>query len=201
VSSGKDEQRTGRPLSADTDRAVRDATLELLAEVGYTRLRMDDVATRAGVGKAALYRRWPSKSALALHHLVGDLRPRTYRDTGSLPGDLREVAADFVTRMSRPRVRAVLPEIFIELMREQSLQRTFEEVCLVPEQELIRRVAEQAVARGELAAIPDLRWAHAQFAGPVLLWLHWLGGDADGALIDRVADSVAATWLSEGSTS
>nr|WP_255634823.1 TetR/AcrR family transcriptional regulator [Nocardia sp. alder85J] len=185
-------------MSAETDRAVCDATLALLAEVGYSRLRMDDVAARAGVGKAALYRRWPSKSALALHHLIGDLRPREYRDTGSMRGDLREVAADFVTRMSRPRVRAVLPEIFIELMREQSLQHTFERICLGPELELIRRTAERAVARGDLTAMPDLRWAHAQFAGPVYLWLHMLGGDGDRALIDRVADSVAATWQLEG---
>ncbi|MFJ1461285.1 TetR/AcrR family transcriptional regulator [Nocardia sp. N2S4-5] len=195
MSSETSPARPGRPLSGDTDRAVREATLALLAEVGYAGLRVQDVAVRAGVGKAALYRRWPSKAALALHHLIGDLRPREYRDTGSLRGDLRDVATDFVTRMAHPRVRAVLPEIMVDLLHDRSLQSVFEQVCLLPEQELIRRVATQAVARDELTAMPDLRWAHAQFAGPVFLWLHLLGGDNDSALVDRVANSVAAAWL------
>lgn len=190
-----DEPRLGRPLSAETDRAVREATLALMAEVGYAGLRVQDVATRAGVGKAALYRRWPSKAALALHHLIGDLRPREYRDTGSLRTDLREVATDFVARMAHPRVRSVLPEIMFDLQHDQALHTVFEDVCLLPEQELIRQVADRAVDRGELTARPDLRWAHAQFAGPVFLWLHLLGGDGDDALIDRVTDSVAADWL------
>ncbi|MBB5918126.1 AcrR family transcriptional regulator [Nocardia transvalensis] len=194
MSSGS-ESRPGRPLSAETDHAVREATLALLAEVGYAGLRVQDVATRAGVGKAALYRRWPSKAALALHHLIGDLRPREYRDTGSLRGDLRSVATDFVTRMAHPRVRAVLPEIMVDLLRDRALQDVFEQVCLLPEQDLIRRVIERALARGDLTKAPDLRWAHAQFAGPVFLWLHLLGGDDDPALIDRLTNSVAAAWL------
>ncbi|MBF6175565.1 TetR/AcrR family transcriptional regulator [Nocardia blacklockiae] len=187
--------RPGRPLSTETDRAVREATLTLLAEVGYAGLRVQEVADRAGVGKAALYRRWPSKAALALHHLIGDLRPREYRDTGSLRGDIREVARDFVARMGHPRVRSVLPEMMVDLLHDRALHSVFEEVCLLPEQDLIHRVAARAMERGELAALPDLRWAHAQFAGPVFLWLHLLGGENDPALADRVANSVAAAWL------
>lgn len=197
MSSESGAARVGRPLSAETDQAVRDATLALLSEVGYAGLRVQDVAVRAGVGKAALYRRWPSKAALALHHLVGDLRPREYRDTGSLRGDLREVSADFVGRMAHPRVRTVVPELMADLLHDNSLQQVFAEVCLLPEQELVQAVAERAVRRGELARLPDLRWAHAQFAGPVFLWLNLLGGDGDEELIDRVADSVAASWLYE----
>ncbi|WP_067892028.1 TetR/AcrR family transcriptional regulator [Nocardia vaccinii] len=198
MSSGTTESRLGRPLSAETDRAVRAATLALLDEVGYAGLRVQDVATRAGVGKAALYRRWPSKAALAMHHLIGDLAPRTYRDTGSLHADLREVSADFVARMANPRVRAVLPEIFADLLHEQVLQSVFEEACIRPEQDLVQRTAERAVERGELTAVPDVRWAHAQFSGPVFLWLYLLGGHGDAALIDRVADAVYATWINEG---
>ncbi|MVU82855.1 TetR family transcriptional regulator [Nocardia sp. ET3-3] len=197
MSSVSEGPRPGRPMSADTDRAVREATEELLAEVGYAGLRMQDVATRAGVGKAALYRRWPSKAALALHHLIGDLRPRDYVDTGSLRGDLAEVAADFVARMAHSRVRAVLPEMMADLLHDGALQAVFEQVCLLPERELITAVAERAVARGELTCLPELRWAHAQFAGPVFLWLTMLGGDGDRELIDRVADSVAASWAYE----
>lgn len=198
------EHKKGRPatggavLRQRVTEAITEATFAELAEAGYARMSMESVARRAGVGKAALYRRWPSKAALAMHHLVGDLAPRTYRDTGSLRGDLREVAADFVARMANPRVQAVLPELFADLLREQALQSVFEEVCIHPEQALIQRTAERAVERGELAAVPDVRWAHAQFSGPVFGWLYLLGGHGDAALIDRVAESVHATWITEG---
>jgi AcrR family transcriptional regulator len=62
----------------------------MLAEEGYARLAMDRVASRAGVGKASLYRRWPTKEALvleAIRHRVGEGRPAV-SDTGSLRRDM-----------------------------------------------------------------------------------------------------------------
>ncbi|MGA4837862.1 TetR/AcrR family transcriptional regulator [Streptomyces sp. G45] len=190
-----DPPRPGRPRSAGVDRAVGRATLELLAETGYAGLRMDAVAARAGVGKAALYRRWPSKAALVLRHLVADLAPRTPVDTGGLRGDLRVLARDTVTRMTHPRVRPVLPELLTELVRDPALQQVFADACLIPERDAVRAVAERAVARGKLRRAPDVEWAHAQLTGPVFVWLHLLRERADEATADRLADDVAAAWL------
>ncbi|MCX5205680.1 TetR/AcrR family transcriptional regulator [Streptomyces sp. NBC_00237] len=173
---------------------MRTATLALLEEVGYARLRMDDVAARAGVGKAALYRRWPSKAALTLTHLVHDLAPRPTRDTGSLRGDLRLIARGTVERMTHPRVRPVLPELMAELLRTPELRQVFETACLVPEREQVLAVAVRAVTRGELTGVPDVDWAHAQLIGPVFAWLHLLGREADDVAADRLADDLAATW-------
>src|SRR5215207_4109844 len=57
--------RRGRPRSRAADRAILYAAREELVEHGFTRFRLEHVAARAGVGKATLYRRWPSKEALA----------------------------------------------------------------------------------------------------------------------------------------
>ena len=54
----------GRPREARADRAIIAAALELMAERGVHALRMDDVADRAGVGKATIYRRYRSKEQL-----------------------------------------------------------------------------------------------------------------------------------------
>ena len=54
----------GRPRAADRTPAILTAAKELLEEIGYDRLRIQDVADRAGVGLATLYRRWPTKQAL-----------------------------------------------------------------------------------------------------------------------------------------
>jgi AcrR family transcriptional regulator len=56
----------GRRRDPRLDEAVLDATLALLGERGYARLRVSDVAARAGVGLGALYRRWPGKRDLVL---------------------------------------------------------------------------------------------------------------------------------------
>ncbi len=50
----------GRPRSADAHRAILAATLKLIAEVGYEKLTLGEVASVAGAGKATIYRRWPS---------------------------------------------------------------------------------------------------------------------------------------------
>ena len=61
---GDPAPRAGRPRSRQADEAILEAGRQLLAEVGYSRMSMDQVARRAGVGKDTLYRRWPSKLVL-----------------------------------------------------------------------------------------------------------------------------------------
>src|SRR5271163_5185097 len=78
----------GRPRDARADRAILTATLQLMAERGVRDLRMDDVAERAGVGKATIYRRYRSKDELvgdAVATLVSEI---TIPDTGSTRADL-----------------------------------------------------------------------------------------------------------------
>lgn len=83
--------RGGRPRDPGRDTALLAAALEVLAETGYERMTMDQVAARAGASKATLYRRWSSKSALVLD-AVGQVgrKPRLadLPDTGSLRDDL-----------------------------------------------------------------------------------------------------------------
>lgn len=84
-------RRGGRPRDASRDAAITSAALEVLAEHGYERMTMDQVARRAGAGKATLYRRWPSKAELVAQAISQFDRVPTLDelpDTGSLRGDL-----------------------------------------------------------------------------------------------------------------
>jgi AcrR family transcriptional regulator len=76
----------GRPREADRTPAILAATLELLGQVGYDQMRVQDVADRAGVGLATIYRRWPTKQALVIDALNN--KPMHLPDTGDARADL-----------------------------------------------------------------------------------------------------------------
>uniref|UniRef100_UPI0040401013 helix-turn-helix domain-containing protein n=1 Tax=Streptomyces sp. DSM 41634 TaxID=3448656 RepID=UPI0040401013 len=87
-------RRTDGRLDRTRDAAILNATLAALAENGYVNTNMNDLAARAGVGKAAIYRRWSSKAALITDALVywrPDLLDDDAPDTGSLEGDFDEI--------------------------------------------------------------------------------------------------------------
>ena len=82
------ERRPGRPRDIRADAAIRQAAIEVLADKGPGGFTVDEVAARAGCGKATIYRRWPSRANLLLDtaHSMG-LEPEPV-DTGSVRGDL-----------------------------------------------------------------------------------------------------------------
>src|ERR1700722_13397170 len=79
----------GRPRSAEADLSILEAATAILAERGLAGMSMEEVAARAGVGKATVYRRWPSRGALALDAFMADFQAlQPLPDTGTLRGDL-----------------------------------------------------------------------------------------------------------------
>lgn len=84
-------------LDPRRERAILDATMELLSEVGFERMSVDQIARRASASKATIYRRWPGKEALVVdlvrNHLEIGVAPPP--DTGSMRGDLVAVVGGF----------------------------------------------------------------------------------------------------------
>jgi AcrR family transcriptional regulator len=86
----------GRPRDPDVDRRIAQAALDLFADAGWAGFAMEAVAKRAGVGKASLYLRWSSKEALLTEALTLRLARVADVDTGTLRGDLIELAAQML---------------------------------------------------------------------------------------------------------
>ncbi len=81
--------RGGRPRDEAREQAILDAVIELVAEVGYERLTVDGVATRAHASKATIYRRWPGKPELVVDAFKRRVaEPLTIPDLGSLRSEL-----------------------------------------------------------------------------------------------------------------
>ena len=149
-------RRSGRPRSERTEKAILAATSRLLAENGLEGMTIEGVAALAGVGKASIYRRWPSRGALAFDASAGDyLADQPLSNTGTLEGDLLATARAWVRTVKRLPWGRTLKGLVAEVQRDPSLVGAWRErfVNRVREQHL--PIVERAIGRGEIAAGSD----------------------------------------------
>jgi AcrR family transcriptional regulator len=98
----------GRPRDPELDRRIAQAALDVFGELGWAGFAMEVVARRAGVGKPTLYRRWTSKEALLNDAMTIGLTRVADVDTGSLHGDLVELARQILDLYAGPSSAAAL---------------------------------------------------------------------------------------------
>ncbi|WP_306322015.1 MULTISPECIES: TetR/AcrR family transcriptional regulator [unclassified Streptomyces] len=92
--------RRGRHRDPQAHAAVLSAARELVAELGYHKVTMERIATRAGVAKMTLYRWWPNKAAVVTEAVAGQLTPGPQPDTGSVREDARAYLADLLRTLT-----------------------------------------------------------------------------------------------------
>lgn len=147
-------RKPGRPRSAEVDEAVLAAALELAGEVGVTKMSMDELADRAKVSKATIYRRWPSKEQLVLDALRSGMSPLGEVDTGSLRGDLELYLGELIKRFKTGKMSDVLPHLIEVACHDDKIRSSLDEYIQFRRKPL-RRILDQAIARGELPAEID----------------------------------------------
>lgn len=169
MAAGKStEVERGRQARLDRslDGAILEAALAALTEFGYDRMSMDDVAARAGVGKAAIYRRWSSKETVvaeAIAHWRRGLAVVSPPNTGSLRGDLDALVAAVPEYGEKDlTTMGVVVGISTAASGNPVLAAALEDLVLSQPRRMVRVVLDQAVARGEIPAdreislIPDV---------------------------------------------
>lgn len=178
------EPRRGRPRSVEADAAILAATLELAIEVGVRALSMDEVAARAGVSKATIYRRWSSKEAMILDALRSAVEPVGAVDHGSLGQDLRHYLTDMAARMNVSR-GDVLPHL-IEVACYDPAIRTSLDDWVRHRRAPLLAILERGVARGELPADTDLELLLDALIGPFVYRRLLTGGAIDETVVERL---------------
>jgi AcrR family transcriptional regulator len=188
----------GRPRDASRDDALRQAALEVMAEVGYRALTMDAVAARARAGKATIYRRWESKLDLVVDTCTQLAQQNLAEpDTGSLAGDLRDFLSAFAAFLSGPIGKAA-QALVGELPHEPELAAAFRETFLTAQRDVLRRILDRAEARGELRQDAP-RGMAVEIAGAALIYRLMLTGDPlDLPFVDRVVDQVLMPLVAKG---
>lgn len=181
---------TERPrIEGDREQEILDATLEVLADVGYDRLTMDAVAARAKASKATLYRRWSNKVSLvidALHHTKG---LTDAPDTGSLRGDLMGIFCG-MGGLADNEVVATFASVLTAITRDADFAEAFRRDIVGPKIALSRQVWERARDRGELRDDVDLSLLEPALAGIVMHRLFIMGEQPTPELITRVIDQI-----------
>ncbi|MEU9338008.1 TetR/AcrR family transcriptional regulator [Streptomyces sp. NPDC048290] len=132
------------------------ATLDVLREVGYSRLTVDGVVSRARASKATVYRRWPSKSDLIVAAFVNATRDLpSERDTGSLRGDLIAALGDILHELDR--FGDVMVDLLGELGRNPELASTIRDGYIAMRRETLTAAFARAQDRGEIPPDVDVK--------------------------------------------
>lgn len=142
--------RTGRPRSTAADAAILEATRASLVDLGWSKLTMGDVATRAGVAKTTLYRRWAGKNELVVDAVAVLFDELELPDRGSLAADVQGVVLQFAALLERPEARTALMAVVAESTRDDSLRHRIRSAIVDRQKRLVLLGRERAQARGEL---------------------------------------------------
>ena len=174
-------------LREEVTAAIESAAFAELAEVGYARMSMDAVAKRAGVGKAAIYRRWPSKQQMVIA-LVSAYATRAADvvSAGSLYADVLAFLKATKLGLEQPLVAPIILDLTNEAGRNPELAEALRETISEPRRARIAKLLRLAIARGELEARIDLELALDFLAGPLLVRMLITRMPADSDYLDRL---------------
>jgi len=164
------------------------------ARVGYSALSLDAVARKAGVGKAALYRRWRSKADMAsdlMKQLPSAFVALDPGDQGSLEADLYAALLAVRRVLSHPLVRRIMPDLYTAFAREPALATAMRPGDMMREKKM-KALIDRAVARGELPSDVDRRAATDLLIGPLYWRVVVMGERCDRKRLRALARATTA---------
>jgi AcrR family transcriptional regulator len=168
----------GRPRDPQVDNAIVVAALDVLADRGFARFTVEEVATAAGVGKASIYRRFADKDALITHtldHVNDDLPPIPDEGTAR---DRLAIMMDRVRRgIPHSRAGRIMQHVLGESTESPHLVSEFYRRVMEPRRNRIRSVLLEGKNAGELSADFDVEVAIAALVGSMVFLSTWAGCD------------------------
>jgi AcrR family transcriptional regulator len=145
-----DKKSPGRPRSIQSHQAMLQATLELLAEVGFDAMSIDAIAARAGVGKTTIYRRYASKEELVADAIESVREEIVIPDTGNLQGDLDALIQNAAQMTLSPLGRQTVAMIIGSASSNAQFAQIYWTKYLQPRRKNFAIVLERAKARNEI---------------------------------------------------
>jgi len=148
--------KRGRPRSKLVGSAIMRAATDLLAERGLGGMSIEEVASRAGVGKATIYRRWPSRGALAFDAFLAEfLGQQPLPDTGTLRGDLLTALRAWIRSVTQTSAGPMLSGLIAEAQQDRALAADWRDRFVEPVRAQHAIMLDRAISRGEIPADTD----------------------------------------------
>lgn len=190
------QQNVGRPRSQEAHQAILSATRSLMLEDGVTKLRIEKVAEKAGVGKTTIYRRWKTKEALVSEAFGSVADKVQIPNTGNKIEDLLKVAKGMIESVSQSfgiSVQKVTP-IISEILSHPELMRMYREQYILPRRQIFIQILEKGIECGQIRSTVDIDLVIDQLIGTYFYFA--LMGENTTSLDERFRK--AAQQLIEG---
>ncbi|HWS50848.1 MAG TPA: TetR/AcrR family transcriptional regulator [Microbacterium sp.] len=195
-----------RRMAATNRAAILDASTALFLELGFDRTSLAQVATRAGVSKATLFKQFPTKAelfrAMVLSAGEADDSEAPKPPPGDFHSGLVALGTAYVELLSRPRMAELIRAVITESARFPELREQTFDFGTLPVLRALRRFLEDANERGD-AQVDDLDVACAQFLGMIATVVFWprlvhgnwsLTDDETTRTVDEAARTIAARY-------
>ncbi len=190
-------RKPGRPRERRADRAIIEATLDLLKEEGLGSVSVEAIAARAGVSKATIYRRWDSKEEVIIDAVVSMADAVELDLTGDIRTDLIAILRRMRVFLSDAGAGSVFPWLIGEISRGSELGRRYAESVIHPRRAMVSELIQSAILRGDLRSDLDSTIAVDMLMGPVVI--HKLLGPRHPPKPEweqQVVDGLLAGWRS-----
>jgi AcrR family transcriptional regulator len=140
----------GRPRSEQARQAILRTTLKILGKNGFSDFKIEEVAARASVGKATVYRWWPNKGALIADAFASSTtRKLRFPDTGSVYADMSQQMRQLI-KVFRSRRGRIVSAILAAGQSDKDLIEAFRERFLWPRGREAYATLRRGIERGEL---------------------------------------------------
>ena len=182
--------RSGRPRSTEAHAAILRAAIALIRDVGYDAVSMEGIASRAGVAKATLYRRWEGKELLVAEAIeqIASTLPRP--DTGTLREDVRAVMRSTSGMYRDPATRALLSGLVAAIARSDPIAAAVRGGFVAARRATLRVVLERWRDRNILSSEADIEILMDMIHGPLFYRFLLRGEPVDEQVCDAVIDMV-----------
>ncbi|MBS1848329.1 MAG: TetR/AcrR family transcriptional regulator [Actinobacteria bacterium] len=147
-----DRRRQGRPRDPAADAAILAAVYDVIAEVGFAGFTVEAVAARAGVGKATIYRRWPSREDLLVAAAEQVMAETGGVDTGSIRNDLVSWFWDKYRRKDASPAPRILGQVLAEARSNPELSNLLRRFH-TSRRKALASMLDRAEARGEIGDV------------------------------------------------
>lgn len=176
-------------VEGDRELEILRSALEVMCDVGYDRLTMDAVATRAKASKATLYRRWKTKADLVIEAIIATKGPTVIPDNGNLRQDLLDMFCG-LGGMTDGKSINLLGSLITAIHRDEEFAAAYRRDFVGPKIAASRTVYQRAQERSEIRGDIDIDLIASALPGIVLHRVYIFGEHPTQELVAQVIDQI-----------